>query len=120
MIDYMYSSAEEQCWDDSPNFIPEETVIYDVAELFKACGDSTRASIMCALMKSEMCVNDIANMLGMTSSAISHQLRILKHMRIVKSRREGKSVFYKLADSHIEEIFKMAFEHVLEEDRVYE
>jgi len=88
-----------------------------VAELFKACADPTRAAIMCALMRNELCVNDIAELLYMTSSAISHQLRLLKHMYLVKSRRAGKSVFYTLADDHIEEIFQKAFEHVLEEDR---
>lgn len=91
------------------------SAITDVAELFKACGDPTRAGILCALMKSELRVSRIASMLGMSSSAISHQLRLLRHMRIIKGRRDGKSMYYSLADSHIEEIFEKAFEHVLEE-----
>ena len=100
--------------------MPQQDEVYDMAELFKACADPTRASIMCALMKSEMCVNDIAALLYMTSSAISHQLRLLKHMRLVKSRRSGKSIFYSLADRHIEEIFEKAFEHVTEEEKAHE
>lgn len=89
-------------------------VISEVAELFKACGDTTRAGIICALTDGELCVCDIANRLGMTSSAISHQLRILKHTRIVQSRREGKSILYALDDHHIKLIFDLAFAHVLE------
>lgn len=95
--------------------MPEEDIIYDVSELFKVFGDSTRSRIICSLLISEMCVCDIAALLNMTSSAISHQLRILKQARIVKSRRSGKVVYYHLADSHIEQIFKIAFEHITEE-----
>lgn len=95
--------------------MPDEEAIYDVSELFKVFGDSTRSRIICSLLISEMCVCDIAALLNMTSSAISHQLRILKQARIVKSRRDGKVVYYHLADSHIEQIFKIAFEHMTEE-----
>lgn len=95
--------------------MPEEDIIYDVSELFKVFGDSTRARIICSLLISEMCVCDIAALLNMTSSAISHQLRILKQARIVRSRRSGKIVYYRLADNHIEQIFKIAFEHITEE-----
>ncbi len=94
--------------------MPPEEPIDDVAELFRVFGDSTRARIICALTKHEMCVCDIAALLGMTSSAISHQLRILKNSRIVKNRRSGKTVFYKLDDDHIDKIFDMAFQHVIE------
>lgn len=96
--------------------MPSREELYEVSELFKACGDLTRAGIFCALLRSELCVCDIAEILGMTSSAISHQLRILKHMRIVKTRREGKSVYYSLADEHVVQIFQMAFAHIREEE----
>jgi len=95
--------------------LPPEELIYDISELFKVFGDSTRARIICVLSVSEMCVCDIAALLNMSSSAISHQLRILKQSRIVKSRRDGKIVYYHLADSHIEQIFNVAFEHMTEE-----
>ncbi len=96
--------------------LPPEEPVYDVAELFKILGDSTRARIICALEISEMCVCDIAALLNMTSSAISHQLRVLKQSRIVKSRRDGKIVYYKLADEHIRQLFDVAFEHMTEEN----
>lgn len=95
--------------------LPPEEPVYDVAELFKIFGDSTRARIICALEISEMCVCDIAALLNMTSSAISHQLRVLKQSSIVKSRRVGKVVYYSLADEHISKIFNLAFEHVIED-----
>ncbi len=94
--------------------LPDEEILYDVAELFKVFGDSTRVRIICALFESEMCVCGIAEVLGMTQSAISHQLRVLKQARLVKYRREGKTVFYSLADAHIKTIFNQAFEHVME------
>ncbi len=94
--------------------LPDEELLYDVAELFKVFGDSTRVRIICALFESEMCVCDIAGVLNMTQSAISHQLRVLKQARLVKYRREGKTVFYSLADDHIQTIFNQAFEHIME------
>lgn len=94
--------------------MPSDEVIYDVAELFKVFGDSTRTKILCALFQSEMCVNDITEVLGGTQSAVSHQLRILRNARLVKVRKEGKQVFYSLDDEHIENIFNMALEHVKE------
>lgn len=95
--------------------MPDEALLYKVSEFLKACGDPTRVGIICALIGTQMCVCDIAETLNMTSSAISHQLRLLKHMGIVESRRIGKSVFYSLADAHIAQIFQTAFEHVMEE-----
>lgn len=95
--------------------MPQEELVYDVSELFKVFGDSTRARIICALGVAEMCVCDIAALLSMSSSAISHQLRILKQSRIVRSRRNGKVVYYRLADDHIQQIFQIAFEHITEE-----
>ena len=94
--------------------LPDEELLYDVAELFKVFGDSTRVRIICVLFESEMCVCDIAEVLNMPQSAISHQLRVLKQARLVKYRREGKTVFYSLADGHIQTIFNQAFEHIME------
>ena len=95
--------------------MPDETELYDLAELFKVFGDSTRIRILFVLFEAEMCVCDIAEALNMTQSAISHQLRILKQSKLVKSRREGKSVFYSLADGHVRTMIAQGREH-LEED----
>ena len=81
--------------------MPEDEILYDLAELFKIFGDSTRIKILYVLFESEMCVCDIAQLLNMTQSAISHQLRALKQSKLVKYRREGKTVFYSLADGHV-------------------
>lgn len=94
--------------------MPEEGLLYDLAELFKVFGDSTRIRILYALSASEMCVCDIAALLGMTQSAISHQLRILKSARLVKNRKAGKVVFYTLDDSHVADMFAQGLEHVKE------
>lgn len=94
--------------------LPDDEILYDLAELFKVFGDSTRVRIICALFESEMCVCDIAAVLGMTQSAISHQLRVLKQARLVKYRRDGKTVYYSLSDDHIKTIFDQAFEHITE------
>lgn len=95
--------------------MPEETELYDLAELFKVFGDSTRIRILFVLFEAEVCVCDLAQALNMTQSAISHQLRILKQNKLVKSRREGKSVFYSLADTHVRTIIAQGREHI-EED----
>jgi ArsR family transcriptional regulator, lead/cadmium/zinc/bismuth-responsive transcriptional repressor len=94
--------------------MPEETTLYDLAEFFKVFGDTTRIKILYILLKSELCVCDIAQSLNMQQSAISHQLRILKHMKLVKFRKEGKSSFYSLDDSHIEKIILLGLEHIVE------
>lgn len=94
--------------------MPDETELYDLAELFKVFGDSTRIRILYVLSCAEVCVCDIARVLNMTQSAISHQLRILKQNKLVKSRREGKSVFYSLADSHVSTIIAQGREHIEE------
>ena len=94
--------------------MPAEETLYDLAELFKVFGDSTRVRILWALGESEMCVCDIAALLNMTQSAISHQLRILKQARLVKNRREGKVVYYSLDDDHVKEIFNQGLEHIEE------
>ncbi len=94
--------------------MPDEALLYDAAELLKVFGDSTRIRIIFVLCQSEMCVCDIANSLGMTQSAISHQLRVLKQARLVSARREGKTIFYSLCDGHVKKIFYAAMEHVME------
>ena len=95
--------------------MPQEETLYDLAELFKVFGDSTRIKILWALDEAEMCVCDIAFLLNMTQSAISHQLRVLKQAELVKSRREGKIVFYSLEDEHVKQIFDQGLIHISEE-----
>ena len=95
--------------------MPEETELYDLAELFKVFGDSTRIRILFVLFEAEVCVCDLAKALNMTQSAISHQLRILKQNKLVKNRREGKSVFYSLSDDHVRMIIDQGRNHI-EED----
>lgn len=94
--------------------MPSEDTLYDLTELFRIFGDSTRIRILYVLFEAEMCVCDIAALLGMTQSAISHQLKALKNARLVKSRREGKTVFYALADDHVKTIIDQGLEHILE------
>ena len=95
--------------------MPEETKLYDLAELFKVFGDSTRIRILFVLFEAEVCVCDLAAVLNMTQSAISHQLKILRQSKLVKSRREGKSIFYSLADDHVRTIIAQGCEHIEEE-----
>ena len=92
--------------------MPDEENLYDLSELFKVFGDSTRIRILFVLFESDVCVCDLAEILNMTQSAVSHQLRILKQSRLIKSRREGKSVFYSLADNHVKTIIAQGFEHI--------
>lgn len=94
--------------------MPDEERLYDLAELFKVFGDTTRIRILYVLFESEMCVCDIAELLSMTQSAISHQLRILKQARLVRSRREGKTVFYSLDDDHVRTVIGQGMEHIEE------
>ena len=95
--------------------MPEEDKLYDLADFFKVFADSTRIKILYVLMCSEMCVCDLAGILNMTQSAISHQLRTLKQMDLVRNRREGKTVFYSLADGHIKAILSQGLDHIEEE-----
>ena len=92
--------------------MPDEDDLYDLAELYKVFGDSTRIKILYVLFSAELCVYDIARLLGMTQSAVSHQLRILKNNKLVKFRREGKTVFYALDDDHVRSILKLGMEHL--------
>lgn len=95
-------------------YIPQDEILYDLADLFKVLGDSTRIKILCALLQAEMCVCDISSLLGMTQSAISHQLRVLKQARLVKYRKDGKSVYYSLDDEHVKSIFDQGLIHINE------
>ncbi len=94
--------------------MPPQEELQDLAEFFKVFGDETRLKILHVLLGSEMCVYDIAAVLGMSQSAISHQLRVLKQMDLVKNRREGKAVFYSLADDHIVTILSQGLDHIEE------
>lgn len=107
--------VHETIVDEVKQHMPEEEVIYDLAELYKVFGDSTRMKIIYVLFEAEMCVCDIAQLLNMSQSAISHQLRVLKQSKLVKSRREGKVVFYSLADEHVKTIVNQGMEHILED-----
>lgn len=95
--------------------MPDENTLYDLADLFKMFSDSTRIRILYVLFESEVCVCDLAKVLNMTQSAVSHQLRLLKQSKLVKSRREGKSIFYSLADDHVRTIIDQGHEHIEEE-----
>lgn len=94
--------------------LPNDEKIYDLAELFKNFGDSTRVKILLALSQQSLCVNDITELIGVTQSAISHQLRILKQAKLVKASKRGKEVFYSLDDSHVQMILNVGLEHVSE------
>ena len=94
--------------------IPDKETLEAIAELFKAFGDATRVRIMSHLLHRELCVNDIAEVVELSQSAVSHQLRILKQMHLIKFRRDGKNILYSLADDHVRTILEMGLEHVLE------
>lgn len=94
--------------------LPKDETLYDLAEFFKVFGDSTRIKIICALFESEMCVCDLAALLGASQSAISHQLRTLKGARLVRYRREGKVIYYSLDDEHIKHIYDEGLRHIME------
>lgn len=104
----------EELINKAKDTMPKDETLYDLAELFKVFGDTTRIKILYALFSSEMCVCDIADLLGMTHSAISHQLRVLKNARLVKFRKEGKVVYYSLDDNHISQIFDCGLAHIQE------
>ena len=109
-----YMTINEETAEEIEDKMPEESELYDLADLFKVFGDSTRIKILYVLFENEMCVYDIASILNMTQSAISHQLRILKQNRLVKFRKEGKTVLYTLADEHVFTILSQGIEHVEE------
>lgn len=94
--------------------LPDDEQLYDLAELFRMFGDSTRIKILYVLFESELCVCDIAKLLGVSQSAVSHQLRSLKDAKLVRFRREGKTVFYTLDDDHVRSVLALGMEHILE------
>lgn len=112
MEEYMH--AHKETVDKVNNDMPDEELLYDLAELYKVFGDSTRIRILYVLFEAEMCVCDIAQVLSMTTSAISHQLKVLKQAHLVKYRREGKTVFYSLSDDHVRSILDQGLEHISE------
>lgn len=109
-----YLSVHQEVVDQVMEAMPPEEELFDLAELFKIFGDSTRIRILYVLFEAEMCVCDLAQLLGMTQSAISHQLQVLKKSKLVKYRREGKTVFYSLSDGHVRVILGQGMEHVTE------
>ena len=94
--------------------MPSEAMMQSLADFYKVFGDTTRIKILCVLFQSELCVCDLAEVTAMSQSAISHQLRVLKQMKLVKNRREGKIVYYSLADAHIQSILNQGMEHIVE------
>lgn len=100
--------------DDIQNHMPEENILRELADFYKVFGDATRIRILYVLLQHEVCVCDLAEILGMTQSAISHQLRVLKQMKLVKNRRDGKTIYYSLADNHIQTIISQGMEHIAE------
>jgi len=108
------SLAESEILKKLKNNPPPDEILYELAELFKVFGDSTRIRILYVLFEDELCVGDIAELLNMSQSSVSHQLRILKDAKLVKFRREGKSIFYALDDEHVYHILEMGMEHVEE------
>ena len=109
-----YSYRHGEIVDKVNEVLPGDEILYDLAELFKIFGDSTRIKILYVLLESEMCVCDIARLLGLSQSAVSHQLRALKQSKLVRYRREGKSILYALADDHVRDIIDRGMEHVME------
>ena len=107
--------AHEEIVEKVRQELPDEDTLYDLSELFRIFGDSTRIRILYVLFEAEMCVCDIAALLGMTQSAISHQLKTLKNANLVGNRREGKTIYYFLSDDHVRTIIAQGFEHLLEE-----
>ncbi len=110
------NTIHEEVVNEVREHMPEEEDLLNLADFFKVFGDSTRVKILCALSRSEMCVCDIAVLLGMTKSSISHQLRVLKQARLVKYRKEGKVVYYSFDDDHVKNIFDQGLLHITEED----
>lgn len=118
MTERLHNCGVEHHHDELVNNItaqlPDEDALCDLAEFFKVFADSTRIKILYVLLEGEMCVCDIWQTLGLTQSAVSHQLRILKQMRLVKYRKEGKAIYYSLSDGHIQSILNQGFDHIME------
>ena len=109
-----YIHAHQELVDKVNREMPDEEILYDLAELFKIFGDSTRVKILYALLEAELCVCDIAKLMEVSQSAVSHQLRVLNANRLVKPRKDGKTVFYSLADDHVRKIIAQGMEHIEE------
>ncbi len=107
-------SVDQEAIEQLRQSLPEDEVLYDLSELFRVFGDTTRIKILYTLFESELCVNDIAQLLGMTQSSVSHQLRILKSAKLVKFRRDGKQMIYSLDDDHVRSIIALGLEHTEE------
>ncbi|WP_369682795.1 ArsR/SmtB family transcription factor [Subdoligranulum variabile] len=105
---------DEQTLQKLQDDLPGDEILYDLAELFRVFGDTTRIKILYALFESELCVNDIAQVVGLSQSAVSHQLRLLKTSKLVKFRREGKAIYYSLDDDHVRTMIALGMEHVEE------
>ena len=106
--------APEQKLPKAPPVLPDDEVLYELADLFRVFGDSTRIKILYALSEAELCVCDLARLLGITQAAVSHQLRVLKASALVRARREGKVTFYALDDDHVHSILRQGMEHIQE------
>lgn len=109
-----YMHAHPETIEKIKSIMPDDDSLIDLAELFKVFGDSTRIKILSALKGGELCVCDISTAVGMTSSAVSHQLKILKNANLIRFRREGKTVFYSLGDDHVNTILQQGLEHINE------
>ena len=94
--------------------LPDTNLLYELSDFFKVMGDGTRIQLLWALEESEMCVNDLASLLNMTKSAVSHQLKVLRIAKLVKAQKKGKNVYYSLSDEHVKTVFQMALEHICE------
>lgn len=114
-LEQSLSVIHEDIIDQVKEELPADEILYDLAELFKVFGDSTRIKIICALFEKELCVGDLSAVLNVSQSAVSHQLRTLKQARLVKFRRDGKVIYYSLDDDHIKNIFNAGYQHVIEE-----
>ena len=114
MEENTYLNVDEASLKKIEDRMPPEEELQDLADFFKVFADGTRLKILYVLLSTEMCVYDIARVLGMSQSAISHQLRVLKQMDLVKNRREGKTIFYSLADAHIVTILSQGLDHIEE------
>lgn len=113
-IKVMSEHVHENVVHQIENGMPSEEIMQGLADFYKVFGDTTRIKILCALFQAESCVCCLAEAIGMTQSAVSHQLRILKQMKLVKNRREGKTIYYSLADAHIQSIINQGMEHITE------
>ena len=119
MADSVQEKMQDQPLDEADiarlqNDLPGDEILYDLAELFRVFGDSTRIKILYALFESELCVNDIAQVVGISQSAVSHQLRVLKTSKLVKFRRDGKAIYYSLDDDHVRSMISLGMDHVEE------